>query len=125
MFDVFARPRRCFQNLNGRNPPRAVGARQQSLRDNVSKRLSQTRANYLFFILGKDTDDPFDSFRGVYGVQGRQHQMACFRRFQGHFHGIPIAHLAHQDDLWRLTQGGPQSQRKIRRICVKLALMNR
>ena len=50
--------------------------------------------------------------------------MAGFRRFQRHFDRLAIAHLAEQNHFRRLPQRGPQSQRKIRRIRMQLALMN-
>ena len=35
--------------------------------------------------------------------------MAGFRGGQADLHGLPVAHLADQDDLGRLTQGGPHA----------------
>src|SRR5258707_2789764 len=44
---------RSFQNLDGGHTSRAISAWQQTLRNNVAKRLSQPRANRVLFIFGK------------------------------------------------------------------------
>ena len=60
--DILARAHRRFQNLNRRDSSLPVAERNQSLRNDESKRLRDTRPDHFLFILGKHTDDAIHRF---------------------------------------------------------------
>ena len=67
----------------------------------------------MFLFVGfEHTEDTIDGLAGIDRVERAQHQMACLGRAQGNLDGIAIAHFAHENDLGRLAQGGPQAVRE-------------
>src|ERR1044072_3959884 len=71
-FDALARARLCFQNFDRCNAAAAIGARQETLRDDVTEGSCEPSTNDLLFVFRKDTDDALDSFRRVDRVQRRE-----------------------------------------------------
>ena len=49
--------------------------------------------------------------------------MPGFRRGEADFHGLPVAHLPHQDYLGRLSQRGAKPAREADKIDAEFALM--
>ena len=72
----------------------------------------------------EDRDDAVDALGGVEGVQGREHQVAGLGGQQRRLDGLVVAHLADQDDVRILAQGGPQRARKGAGVDVHLALVD-
>ena len=104
--------------------PFAVGPRNQTLRNDVTKRLRDPGADHALFIFGKHADDAVDGLGRVDGMQSGQHEVAGFGSLERDFDRFPVAHLADQNHFGRLPQSGAQSNRKTRRIGMKFALMN-
>src|SRR5262249_23983483 len=51
-------------------------------------------------------------------------KMARFRGHQGDFYRGPVAHLADEDDLWRLAQGSTQAIGIVVKIVTEFALVD-
>ena len=58
-------------------------------------------------------------------VEGREHQVPGLGGRERNLHGFPIAHLADQNHLRRLTERGALGEREARCVRMQLALMNR
>ena len=102
-FNVLARAWARSQDLHRSNAPAAVRSRYQTLRNDVTEVLRQTRANHGLFVLRIKTDDAIDSLRSVDGVKSGKHEVTGFRGFQRNFSGLEISHFADQDYLGRLA----------------------
>ena len=61
---------------------------------------------------------------GVVGVQRGKHQVAGLGRGDGRGDGLQVAHLADQDDVRVLAQGGPQGVGETRGVGADLALVD-
>src|SRR6185295_10213845 len=68
-FNVLASTRCRFQDLDRRDASTHVGARNQTLRDDVAEGLRQTSTNYRLFILRVETDDAVDRLGRIDSVQ--------------------------------------------------------
>src|SRR4029079_9175165 len=112
-FDVLAGSRSCFQNLDCGDPAIVVGPWQKALGNDEPKRLRQSRADDLLFVLGENADDSFDSFRRIDSMQRRKHEVTSLSRLKGNFHGLAVTHLADEDDLRSLPQRRAQSESKV------------
>ena len=53
-------------------------------------------------------DDSVDRLSGVVGVQGREDEVAGLGQRQGELDGLEVAHLADQEDVGVLAEGGAQ-----------------
>src|SRR5258708_40173888 len=53
-------------------------------------------------------------------MKRREYEVTRFGRFESDLGGFEIAHLADQDHLWSLTQGGTQGRGKI--LCIRTDL---
>jgi hypothetical protein len=105
---ILARARRRSQNFAGGHAPGAVGARDQTLRNDKAEGLRETRADDGFFVFRVEADDAVDRLRGVDGVQSGQHEVASFGGFKRDLGRLEVTHLADQDHLWRLTESSAQ-----------------
>src|SRR2546423_8980532 len=124
MLDVFASAWSRTQNFYCCNTPAEVNSRNQPLRNDVTKSLSQTSANNRLFIFRIESNNAIDCLRSINRVQGRQNQMTSFGCFQGDFGSFVIAHFSDQDYLWRLSQRSAQSRRKVFRIVTDFSLID-
>src|SRR5437764_5734367 len=124
MFDVFASARSRSQNLYWRNPPAEVNSRNQPLRNDVTKSLSQTSANNRLLIFWIESNNAIDCLRSINRVERRQNQMTSLGCFQGDFGSFVIAHFSDQDYLGRLSQRSAQSRRKVFRIVTDFSLID-
>ena len=57
---------------------------------------------------GESVHDAVDGIHRPQGMQGRNHQMARFRRGHSDADGFMVPHFPQQDHVRRLAQGGPQ-----------------
>src|SRR5215212_3485490 len=101
----------------------AVGARDQTLRNDVAERLGQSRANHRLFVLGIKTDDSIDSFRSVDGMKRGKHEVTRLRSFEGDLCGFEIPHLADENHFGRLAQSCTQGGRKVARVMSDFTLV--
>ena len=58
-------------------------------------------------------------------MERRKHHVTGFGGFECDFNCFLVAHLADQDYLGRLAQGGTQSEGKTGSVAVQFALVNR
>jgi hypothetical protein len=58
-------------------------------------------------------------------VQGGEHEVARLGGFERDLYRLAVAHLADEDDLRGLAQGGAQGAREVGRVRAELALVNR
>ena len=62
----------------------------------------------LLLVRREERDDPVDGLDRVHRVQRREHEVAGLGRGHGDLGGLEVAHLAHQDHVGILPQGGAQ-----------------
>src|SRR2546425_2924332 len=124
LFQIVARAHRRLQHFDDGDAASAFFG-DQSLRDEIAERRGEARPHRLLVACLERADDALDGLRGVDRVKRGEHQVTRFRRRQRDFDGFAVAHLAHQNHLRRLTQGGPERQRKGRRVGVQLTLVDR
>ena len=86
----------------------AVGGRQQLLGHDALQRDRQLHAHLALLVGGEHVDDAVDRLGGVLGVQGREHEVAGLGRGQGRGDRLEVAHLADEDHVGVLAQGGLQ-----------------
>ena len=79
-------------------------------------------ADLVLLVRREDRDDPVDGLGRVQRVERGEHQVAGLRRVQRRLDGLDVAHLADQDDVGVLAQGGAQGLREARRVLADLAL---
>ena len=80
---------------------------------------------HLPLLLGrKDVDDAVDRLRGRLGMQGGEDEMASLGRGQGGGDRLQVAHLADQDHVGILSQGGAQAEGEVGRVGADLALVD-
>src|SRR5205085_5892988 len=80
--DVPARARRGPQDFDGGDAPAPVGARYQTMRDDVAEGLREARAYDLLLVLRVEAEDAVNRLRGVYGVQSREDEVARLGGFE-------------------------------------------
>ncbi len=88
-------------------PPPIFGG--QSLADDVAQGRGEPFAHLRLFALLQHADDPVDGLSCANGVQGGINHMAGFGSRQRGFHRFPIPDFSHENDFWRLAQGGSQA----------------
>ena len=103
---------------------RPVGLAQQRLTDDALEHEAQLRADLRLLVRREDIDDAVDGLRGGVGVQGREREVARLGDAQGRLDGLEVAHLADQDDVRILAQGGAQRQTEALRVAVHFALVH-
>ena len=90
----------------GKRPPPSLGTKRWLM---THRKESARRARSLLLLLGLEhAQDAIDGLAGIDGVQGAEHEVAGFSGAHGDLDRIPVAHLAHQNDLRGLAQGGAQ-----------------
>ncbi len=112
------------QHLAGRDAPGAVGGGQQLLRHDALQGDRQLHADLLLLGGGKDVDDAVDRLRRVLRVQGGEDEVAGLRRRQGGVDRLEVAHLADEDHVGVLAQGGLQAGAEGRGVGADLALVD-
>ena len=98
------------QHLAGDDAAHPVGGRQQLLGDDPLQRDRELGA-HLGLLLGReDVDDPVDRLGGRLGVQGGEDEVAGLGRGQRRGDRLQVAHLADEDHVGVLSQGGAQGR---------------
>src|SRR5208283_3905774 len=69
-------------------------------------------------------DNTLNGFRGVQGVQGREHQVAGFGGEQGRGDGFQVAHFTDQNHIGVLTKAGTQGGREVGGVDFHFALVD-
>ena len=123
--DVLARALRRAQDFDRRDAPAIIEARDQPLRHDVAERLREARAYDLLFVLRVQPDDAVDRLRGIDRVHRRQNEVSGLGGFERDLGRLLVAHLADQDHLRRLAQGGAQGGRKVFGVRADFALVDR
>src|SRR5690606_1942298 len=108
VLDHLPHPLGVDHDLEPRDHALAVGARDQPLRDHAAQHRGQAEARLHLLVGGEHRDDAVDGLGGVHRVQGGEDQMPGLRRCDGDLGGLDVAHLADQDDVRVLAQGGAQ-----------------
>ena len=104
--------------------PRAVRGRQQLLGDDPLQGDRELGADLALLLGREDVDDPVDRLRGRLGVQGGEDEVAGLGRGQRGRDRLQVAHLADQDHVGVLAQGGLQPQGEVDRVGADLALVD-
>jgi len=73
---------------------------------------------------GKDVNDSVNGLRGVIGVEGRKDEVAGFGHRQGDLNRVDVAHLADEEDIGVLAEGGSQSSVERRAVQADFALVD-
>ena len=112
------------QDLDRRHHAEAVGARNQPLADHALDDAGEDETSLVALVLGKGADDARDRFRRVHGVQRAHHQVSGLRGHDGRLDGFEVAHLADQDHVGVLSQGGLQGDCEVDGVVTDLALID-
>ena len=108
----------------GDDAAHAVGGRQQLLGDDPLQR-DRELGPHLALLLGReDVDDPVDGLRGRLGVQGGEDEVAGLGGGQRGRDRLQVPHLADEDHVGVLSQGGAQAEGEVRRVGADLALVD-
>ena len=102
----------------------AVGGGQQLLGHDALERDRQLHAHLLLLVGREDVDDAVDGLRRVLGVQGGEHEVAGLGRGQRGRDRLEVAHLADEDHVGVLAQGGLEAEREALRVGAELALVD-
>jgi hypothetical protein len=97
----------------------------EPLAGHPAQRIGKPRAHLFLLVRLKHTEDTVDGFAGVDCVERAQNQVAGFRRAQGDFHRVAVAHFADENHLGRLAQRGAQTVRVGIEIHSEFALVER
>ena len=112
------------QHLGGDDPAHPVGGRQQLLGDDPLQGDRELRPHLALLLGREDVDDPVDGLRGRLGVQGGEDEVAGLGRGQRGGDRLQVAHLADQDHVGVLAQGGAQAEGEVGRVGADLALVD-
>ena len=86
----------------------AADAWNQSLCDDRAEAAGQLDPDLLLAVGREDVDDAVQGLGGVVGVQGREDQVARLGQGQGEADGLEVTHLADQQHVGVLPEGGAQ-----------------
>ena len=89
--------------------PAAADFGREPLADDPAQRIGEADAELLLFAGSNMPRMRLMVSPALTGVQGAQNQVAGFRRAQGDFDRVAVAHFADENDLGRLAQGGAQA----------------
>ena len=122
--DQVADRRGRHQHLAGDDAAHAVGGRQQLLGDDPLQGDRELGAHLALLLGREDVDDAVDRLRGRLGVQGGEDEVAGLGRGQRGGDRLQVAHLADQDHVGVLSQGGAQAEGEVRGVGADLALVD-
>ena len=97
----------------------------QALPNDPADCFGEALPNLFFLLLLEHTDDAVDRLAGVHRVQGAHHQVARLRGFQAQLDRLAVAHLADENDLRRLPEGGPEAAGERVKVTAQLPLVKR
>ena len=112
------------QHLGGDDPAHPIGGRQKLLRDDPLQGDRELSAHLPLLLRREDVDDPVHGLGGRLGVQGGEDEVAGLGRGQRRGDRLQIAHLADQDHVGVLAQGGAKAEGEVRRVGADLALVD-
>ena len=88
------------------------------------ERSGEHRAHLRVLVQREEVDDAVDRFGRVQGVQGREDQVAGFRRGQAGLDRLLVSHLSDQDHVRVLTQDAAQGADERFGVGADLALLD-
>ncbi len=100
------------EKLDNGHPPITLNGRHQTLADGGPQGARDLPPHADLLFRGEKFEKALDSLLGVGGVQGAEHQVACFGSRKGGRKGVFIAHFTDQDDIGVLAQNGLHAQLK-------------
>src|SRR5690348_9742652 len=116
--------RRADHDLVRRDAALPVLRLDQRLRDDRDERLRQHRAHHVLLGRGEHVDDPVDGLCRRARVQRAEHEVARLGRRHREADGLEVAHLADEDVIRVLAEGGAQCIRERKRVRAELALVD-
>jgi hypothetical protein len=118
--DEVAHGRRGHEHLAGHDAARAIGRGQQLLGHDAHERDRELDADLVLLVSREDVD----RLRRALGVQRGEDEVAGLGRGQGGGDGVEVAHLADEDHVGVLAQGGLEGQPEGRGVGADLALVD-
>ena len=117
---------RCghHEDLDGGDHALAVRAGHEALADDALQDRCERDADLVLLVRREHADDAVDRLDSVERVQGRHHEVARLGRVQRGVDGLLVTHLAHEDDIRILPEGGAQGLREAVRVEPDLALVD-
>ena len=91
--------RRRHENFGGERASRAIGTRQQPLRNGSAEHAGELMADLPLMMRRKHRDDPVDRLGRVERVKRREHQVARFGGDERGLNRLEITQFAKQDDV--------------------------
>ena len=122
--DQVAHGRRGHEHLAGDHAPGPVGGRDQLLGHDPLQRHGQLHPHLVLLRGGEHVDDAVDRLGGVLGVERAEHEVPGLGRRQGGADRLEVAHLADQDHVGVLAQGGLQGGPEALGVGAELALVD-
>jgi hypothetical protein len=122
--DQVADAGRRDEDLGGDAAAHAVGGRDQRLGDDALQADRELHADLALLMGGEDVDDAVDGLRRVLGVERREDEVAGLRRGQGGPDRLHVAHLADEDHVGVLAQGGLEGHGEGLGVRAELALVD-
>ena len=110
--DQVAHARRRHEDLGGDLAAPAVGRRDERLRDDPLEADRELRADLALLGRREDVDDAVDGLRRVLRVERREDEVAGLGRGQRRADRLHVAHLADEDHVGVLAQGGLERHRE-------------
>src|SRR5437660_7754881 len=106
--DGFAGPDIVAEDVvDGDTPPAHLG--QQALADDPADRVRDALTDLPFLFLVEHAQDAVDGLAGIHRVHRAQDEVAGLGCLQGQLDRLAVAHLAHEDDIRRLTERGAKA----------------
>jgi hypothetical protein len=111
-FDVFAGTHCGFQNLHGGDASLAILLGKEALRNYEAKCFRKTRTDGMLIRHRENTDDAFNGFSRIDGMQRGHDKMARFGGLESDFNRLPVSHFANENDFgaWRNARARPSAK---------------
>src|SRR5919204_3994625 len=116
--------RRGHQDLGGAHAALPVRGGEKLLRDDPLQRHGELHADLVLLRGREHVDDAVNGLRCVLRVQGGEHEVAGLRGGQRGGDRLEVAHLAHEDHVRVLAQGGFQAECEGLGVRAQLALVH-
>ena len=122
--DQVAHRRVGHEHLTRDHAAGTIGCRQQLLREDPLQRDRHLHPHLPLLVCGKYVDHAVDRLGGVLRVQRGEHQVPGLGRRQRRGDRLEVAHLADENHVWVLAQGGLERLGEALGVGAQLALVD-